>query len=375
MRQFITGIMIFMLAAVCWSQSLFSPQFLSVATFPLIHYTNYIEAIGDSITVANNGALTNYATQRYSYLVASNYARSDTNYGVGGSTITDAGQSDVITALTTYPMSIRTWNCGNNDAMQNGTNAGWLAMSQLAQTALAALLCVPSANVYTASNPAITYTGNWQSLNENLPGVGVKTGNDATATASFSISGTNIVCFSAQNGSGSASNISFTCDGTSTVVFNCGNRPNASTIQGRFYNLAVGALFTNLVAGSHTITITNLTSSYGYFCGAAAWGNQQLPILLITSDCPHSPYGYVNSGFAPATNSSPAAVAAWANMSSNVVVECKSLGLNISWAAMYDGFFNTNLDYSTLLNDGVHIGIWGHLKMATNIEAHLQPLQ
>ena len=331
---------------------------------------------GDSITVGYNPNPPYSTPNRFSTLLSAQYLMIESNHGVGGTQIADAGQADQITANTSVnDTNVSVWLTGYNDVFYYGNNAAALADNQAAATCLAAWLGVParvrvpwnSTNGFP--NPgSIYYSAGWAFLPSTLGGLAASS--QAGASASFFFTGNTLLIGMARASSGA---------GTATLVlgdfisnnfipkqtnsYSC-VRSSADTAQGRNYSPAL-VIITNLTGATHGAIFSADTAANTFFGWFAGYATNQSPKVVLSGTLAPAGGNYIST-YLPGNfqNGSSVATAQYTAMLSNVAATLSAVKLNVKWVPA--PLLNSNTDY---FYDNIHPNDSGHLKIKNAIQA------
>lgn len=269
----------------------------SVTIFDLTIGTAY-SSYGDSITACFGVIITSNC---YINQIATTKKWANTNFGISGTGITDAGQADSIFATTIAPSSISTELCCVND-MRNNAGAGILGTAQQVdwQSSLEAALlwlAVPDTSKIKASGAGITYAGTWGATGPYAAQLYGATTNGATAT--FSVYGTSVYVVSLWQTS-NTSTYSVTVDGTTYPTISTSTGAY-TTALGRTYGPLVSR-FSGLTERAHTVVVTCVScngSNPAYFFFAASGTGAPTkygPYVFIGNTLRFTSAGYASFG-------------------------------------------------------------------------------
>jgi hypothetical protein len=341
-----------------------NPAFVGYFNYPANFY-------GDSMTA---GYLLNSPTNRFSSLLSAQYYLAESNYGIGGSQIIDAGESDNITANNSISNNtVSVWLAGYNDMRYYGTDSAALTDNFAALESLAAWLAIPTELRVpwnsTANFPApgnIYYSPGWIFLPSALGGLAAST--QPGALAGFYFSGSTLLVGTGRGGGagtgtlvvGDYVNNVFTP--TLTNNFSC-LRTAANTGAGRSYSAAL-IIITNLSSTTnHGAIFTADSAANTYFCWYASYSTNLLPKVVLSGTLKMAPQGVGLD--APNNHASDAAAALYSGVVSNAATVLAAAKLNVQYVA--PPVLLTNTDWE--IPDWIHPNESGHLKIKNAIQA------
>jgi hypothetical protein len=210
--------------------------------------TGTVEFYGDSIMIGLN--LPSPTTQRFSALLAAQYGFTELNTGVSG----DVAQ-DMVGKIYNNHVGGRTAvvKIGYNDCYYASyTDAN---MYVVYDTIMAELLylCLSSTQLVSNRTPYATQTGTWINTGSFTHGGGYSNVNGATTTAT--VTGRYVGVIFANS-----STCSISIDGATALPVTTYTPP--STTNGANYSALVYLYDTGTTGGSHTILVTNTSTSY-----------------------------------------------------------------------------------------------------------------
>jgi hypothetical protein len=344
-------------------------------------FTSYVGDVasfyGDSVTVGYNPNPPFTDTpNRFSTLLCAQYSMVESNYGVGGSQIADAGEADQITANTAISnTNVSVWLAGYNDVFYFGNNAAALTDNQAAVESLAAWLALPAAvrvpwnATGNFPNPGnIYYSPGWVFLPTTLGGVAGST--QAGASASFFFLGDTLLIGTARASSGAGDATLIIGDlvnndfiPTQTNHYSC-VRNSPDTAQGRNYSAGL-IVITNLsTTATHGAIFSADTAANTFFCWFASYSTNQLPKVVLSGTLQPAGAQYANPNL-PANfqNGSTLAATQYSQMTSNVAARLSAVRLNVKWVPA--PLLDSSTDYYF---DGIHPNDSGHLKIKNVVQ-------
>jgi hypothetical protein len=279
---------------------------------------------------------------------------------VSSTGVADPGQFGVVAPLIQPAGGNYAYCCAIND-MRNNLTSGQQGLWQQSYEALLWWLATPETNKVRSSSAAVTYTGTW-SLPPNNYGGNMNSTTSSSATASFSVYGSDIVVIGAyQVGNSSTWNV--TIDGAYTT-------PTITTSTNAFptvaFNTNYGPNFihlTGLVEQTHTVTFTCVSASSLNPCYFIAGGSSfgvgatgpfvyALETTKLVDSCGGGCGYNLTSVNCSAPCGSDALVAAFDMLEQQAINDLHNVGLNVLFVPLNTTYV-PDLNVTTQA-DGVH---------------------